>query len=371
MKILWLNWKDRKNPLAGGAEIVTEELLKRLVKDSHQVTLLTSKFKGAKEKEIIDGYEIIRVGSKWTVYWQAYRYYKKHLAGWADLVIDEVNTIPFFAKYYVHPVKSILFIHQLCRQIWFYEMFFPLNIIGYLLEPIYLWLLRDRQVITVSQSTKNDLVKHGFNEKKIDVISEGIEIEPIESLEKISKYNKPTILSLGAIRPMKRTEQIIKAFSIAKKEIKDLELLIAGDVNDRYGRKILKMIDSAPYRNSIRCLGRVGQERKIELMQKSHLICATSVKEGWGLIVTEANSQGTPAIVYDVDGLRDSVKHNETGIICQKNNPKNLARNIIDLLNNQQKYQVLRKNAWQWSKEINFKKSVQEFERIIKQTKNQ
>ena len=77
-----------------------------------------------------------------------YKYYKKNLIGWANLVIDEVNTIPFFAKYYVKE-KNIVFIHQLCREIWFYEMIFPLNLIGYFLEPIYLLFLSDRKTIKV------------------------------------------------------------------------------------------------------------------------------------------------------------------------------------------------------------------------------
>src|SRR3990172_9551868 len=101
MKILWFNWKDRKNPLAGGAELINEEIAKRLVRDGNEVILLVAGFSGAKTEEIIDGYKVVRLGNRWTVYWQAYRYYKKYLMGWADLVIDEMNTIPFFAKFYV------------------------------------------------------------------------------------------------------------------------------------------------------------------------------------------------------------------------------------------------------------------------------
>lgn len=81
--------------------------------------------------------------------------------------------------------------------------------------------------------------------------------------------------------------------------------------------------------------------------------------------MTEANSQGTPAVVYDADGLRDSVKNNETGIICQKNNPENLADNIVNLLENKEKYEMLRKNAWEWSKKINFEKSYKDFINFI------
>ncbi|HUS50755.1 MAG TPA: glycosyltransferase family 4 protein [Candidatus Paceibacterota bacterium] len=371
MEILIFNWKDRKNPLAGGAEIVTEELLKRLVKNGHRPTLLTSKFKGCQNKEIIDGYEIIRVGGRWTVYWQAYRYYKGYLRGKFDLVIDEINTIPFFAKFYAKE-KNILFIHQLCREIWFYQIFFPLSLIGYLIEPIYLWLLRDRKVIAVSESTRNDLLKYGFKKENIYIISEGIEIEPLKELPEIEeiKEKEPTILFLGVIRAMKRPDQVIKAFELAKKGIKNLKLWIAGGGDDKYHKKVMRLINNSQYKKDITCLGKVENEEKISLLQKTHLLCVTSVKEGWGLVVIEANSQGTPAIVYNVDGLRDSVKNNETGLICQQNTSENLAKNIIKLLNDREKYQNLRINAWQWSKEINFERSYNDFLNAINGKEN-
>ena len=389
MNLLWFTWKDKKHPLAGGAETVNEELAKRLAQDGHNVLFLVGGFKGGTKEEEKDGYKIIRLGNRWTVYWQVYRYYKKNLQGWADLVIDEINTIPFFAKFYVKPLspvsnlkkpnsdrfepslkpekeKNILFVHQLCRKIWFYQMFFPLNLIGYLLEPIYLRILNNRKVITVSESTKKDLMKLGFNENKIKIISEGIEIELVDNLKKIKKYEIPTILSLGSVRAMKRTDQIVKAFEIAKINIPELELLIAGDYNDKFGRKVCKMAKNSKRSNSIKFLGRVSKDKKIELMQRSHLMCVTSVKEGWGLIVTEANSQGTPAVVYNVDGLRDSVQHNKTGLVCQKNTPENLAKNIEELLKNKEKEENLRKNAWHWSKEITFEKSYKQFVKSIK-----
>jgi len=364
MKILWLTWKDKKNPLAGGAEVVNEELAKRLVTDGHEVIFLVGGFTGGTSEETKDGFKIIRCGNRWSVYFKAYQYYKKNLKDWSDLVIDEVNTIPFFAKFYVKQ-KNILFVHQLCRQIWFYQMFFPLSLVGYLLEPIYLWLLRDRKVITVSESTKRDLIKFGFKKENISIISEGIEIEPVTNLENLNKYDNPTILSLGSIRPMKRTDHIVKAFEIAKEKIPNLRLLVAGDSTGKYGKKVLEMIKTSKYHDSIEYLGKVDKDKKIELLQKSHLIVVTSVKEGWGLIITEANSQATPAVVYNVDGLRDAVKSDKTGLVCSQNNPENMAENIVQLLNNTEQYNTLQKNAWEWSKEINFTESYKIFKSKI------
>lgn len=364
MKILWFTWKDRSHSHAGGAETVNEELAKRLVRDGHEVVFIVGGYAGSRQEEIRDGFKIIRLGGRYSVYWLAYRYYKKNLQGWADLVIDEMNTIPFFARFYVKE-RNIMFVHQLCRKIWFYQTYFPLNIIGYLLEPIYLWILRKNTVITISESTRKDLIKYGFSPNRIFIISQGIDIEPIESLESAEKYPGPTILSLGAIREMKRTADQVRAFEIAKRSLPSLHMKIAGDTSEEYGIKVLAMINRSEFRKDVEYFGRVSQEQKTKLMRQCHLIVVSSVKEGWGLIVTEANSQGTPAVVYGVDGLRDSVRNNETGIITTKNTAKSLAEGIICLLSDSEKYARIRRNAWQWSQEFSFEKSYRDFLKVV------
>lgn len=363
-RILWLTWKDKKNPAAGGAEVVNQEIAKRLTKDGHKVIFIVADFPKSKKEETIDGYKIIRVGNRWSVYWQAHKYYKKNLQGWADLVIEEINTIPFFSQFYL-PQKRILIIYQLCREIWFYQISFPLSLFGYLFEPIYLWLLRKNKVITISKSSKDDLIHYGFKRKNIEIIPVGIEINPVKNLENIKKFREFTILSLGAIRKMKRPDHQIKAFELAKQKIPGLKLKIAGIGQGRYYQKIMKLIKNSPYQKDIEYLGKISDDGKIELMQKCHLILVTSAKEGWGLIVTEANSQGTPAVVYDIDGLRDSVKDKKTGLIAKKNTPKHLARRIVELAKDKKKYARLQLAAWKWSKSINFDNCYQQFLEVI------
>jgi glycosyltransferase involved in cell wall biosynthesis len=441
MNYVWFTWKDPKHPEAGGAELVNDELAKRLVADGHQVKFICGGFKDCKSTSMINGYEVIRVGNRFTLYWQAYRYYESNLADWADIVIEEINTIPFFTKLYINPslrgakrrgnpessasdtglprffearndkdtgiqpvgqteshsdcnskedTKHFLFIHQLAREIWFYQMFFPLNLIGYLLEPLYLRFLNDSKVITVSNSTKQDLIDNGFKKENIHIISEGICLTPVESLchselqrripshntqsgdflnnikKESCKYENPTILSFGSVRPMKRTLDIVEAFEIAKAEIPALRLKIAGDVSGDYGERLKKYISRSKYKEDIEILGRVDDNTKTELMKRSQVLAVTSVKEGWGIVVTEAASQGTPAVVYNVDGLRDSVRHDETGLICKFNQPDYLALNIINILSDEINYERLRQNAWEWSREINFDKSYEDFIRVMK-----
>jgi len=363
MRIVWMSWKDREHPLRGGAEVVTDNILRRLINDGHQVTLVTADYAGAKP---FDDIPVFRAGNRFTVYWKAWQYYRKHLYGKADLVIDEMNTIPFFAKWYAG-VPTVLMVHQLARVIWFYQLPWFIGWVGYVLEPVYLFLLSNQPAITVSESTKKDLERYGFRGEKIRIISEGIHIERLKNLNSTKKYRQPTMLSLGAMRAMKRTLDQVKAFEIAKSFVPNLRLKISGDSNDPYGQKVLAAIESSPYADDIEYLGRVSDAKKLELMRKSHFIAVTSVKEGWGLIVSEAASQGTPAVVYDIDGLRDSVQAGRTGLVATQSNPRSLAVAIAELLADPNEYERLRREAWEASKTLTFDRCYADFQRAIKE----
>lgn len=362
MRIVWCSWKDRGHPQAGGAEVVTDHILRRLVADGHDVTLLTADYPGAVDSTE-EGVKVIHRGGRFTVYYHVWQYYRKHLRGEADLVVDEMNTLPFFASLYAG-TRSVMMVHQLARQIWFYQLPWFIGWVGYLLEPIYLFMLSKQPVITVSHSTKNDLMRYGFASEKITIISEGIEMGYAPSLDSIKKYKHPTMLSLGAMRAMKRTLDQVKAFELAKSRIPGLRLKIAGDSNDPYGKKVLEYIHRSPYRDDIEYLGRVSAGEKLELMMRSHCIAVTSVKEGWGLIVSEAAGQGTPAAVYNVDGLRDSVN---AGLIVKQNTPASLADAIAELLAEPERYEAMRRAGWEATKRLTFDQCYRDFTRAIKE----
>jgi len=371
MNILWFTWKDGRHPEAGGAETVNEELAKRLARDGHRVLFIVGGFSGGESHEERDGFRIVRLGNRYTVYWEAFRYYRKYLANeFFDIVIDEVNTVPFFAHYYVKNArKKVYLFYQLCREIWFYQMPFPLSLIGYFLEMVYLRILARGNtfaIFTESKSAMRDLVKFGFPEDKIRVFSIGVKIEPVLNFDMLGeKFTDPTLISVGSIRPMKRTKEQILAFEVLKEDIPNLKLKIVGDGSGRYGRGVLRHARNSKFSSDIEYLGRVPNSRKVEIMQKSHLILVTSVKEGWGLIVTEANTQGTPAVVYDVDGLRDSVQNGKTGVVARKNTPSGLSTAIKEVLLDSERYEKMRHVAWKYSKQLTFESGYETWRKYL------
>jgi glycosyltransferase involved in cell wall biosynthesis len=367
-KILVLNWKDTKHPETGGAEVVTHELLKKLIIDGHSVTLLTARYEGSGEKDNIDGIDIIRVGeSKLGHYFAAASYYKKNLKNKYDIVIEEVNTVPYFFGLYRGQEDFYLFYHMLAREIWFFEMVQPLSTIGYLIEPIYTWLQGRFGVplITISQSTKADIARFGYKKEMIHIISEGIDNKPLDSLKDSQPKEKDfTVLFHSSLRQMKRPIEVFKAFGVFVKEQPEAKLWISGGGDQS---KLRKFAEENKFIDRVTFWGRTSQEQKLELMQKASVICSTSIKEGWGLIVTEANSMGTPAISYDVDGLRDSTGFGG-GVVCKEDH-RDMAKALTDMsdifYNNPDKYLEFREKALESSKLVNFDQSYQDFADII------
>ena len=147
MKILMLAWKDLNHPKKGGAEVVTDIYLKSLVKSGHEVTLFTAKYKDSKSQEKFNGYKIIRNGNSLSVYPKGLLYATKNQKDF-DIIIDQVNTIPFFTPLTIKKEKRVAFFHQLCKNIWFYEKSFPLSAIGYLAESLYLKLYATTKTLT-------------------------------------------------------------------------------------------------------------------------------------------------------------------------------------------------------------------------------
>ena len=357
MRILIFNWRDIKNPSAGGAEVFTHEVAKRWVAWGHQVTLFTSAFPGGSEEELVDGVRVLRKGGKYLVYQRAKSYYKNNLAGHFDIVVDEINTRPFLTPTFVGDnQKVVALIHQLAREFWFYETFFPLSFIGYhFLESRWLRSYINLPTITVSSSTRSDLVKLGFN--KVFVVPEGLSFKALDELPK--KEDNPTLIFVGRLRKAKCPNHAVKAFKAVKEKIPNSQLWVVGD---GYLKKELEKMSVA----DVEFFGRLPTARKLQLMSQAHAIIVPGVREGWGLVVTEANAVGTPAIGYDIPGLRDSIKDRRTGLLCQPD-PGSLAQAAINFLTDKSLQEMLSNNALKWARQFSWVKSAKKFEEILRE----
>ncbi len=295
---------------------------------------------------------ILRQGGKYTLYIKAKNYLRHHDSEF-DIVVDEINTVPFWTPRFVKDAHVMALIHQLARQIWFYETGFPVNVLGYFaLEPLWLRTYRQVPTITVSQSTKSDLERRGF--QHVFTVHNGLGIQPLPSVPE--KTQSPVLIFVGRLVRSKRPDHAVEAFNFVRKKYPTAELWILGD---GYMRR--KLFDE---NEGVRCFGRVSEIQKFDLLRKANVLLVPSIREGWGVSVIEANAMGTPSVGYDVEGLRDSIIQGVTGLRVQSN-PRALAEGTLRILDDFAMSKTLSTNALAWSRNFSWDQTGREFEALL------
>lgn len=329
MRILLLNWRDIKHPRKGGAEVLTHGVFRRLVERGHSVTWFGSAFAGGAEREVIDGVNIVRGGNAVTVRAHAYRYY--HSDPQFDAVVDEINTLPFFAPLYANS-RAVAFVCQLAREVWFYEAPPLVARIGYTIEPLYLRPYRAVPTMTISDSSAQSLREEAGFRGPIGVMPMAIDQYAAEAPLPLA-LRDDTIVALGRVTPSKRLDQSIRALALLRDSPFDrLQLLVVGDGAQSVRDELTALARELGVEHRVSWTGFVNEDRKRELLRRAKILIMTSVREGWGLAVSEANLAGVPAIGYDIPGLRDSIKNRETGLVIEES-PEALAEGVRKLLN--------------------------------------
>lgn len=347
MNILIFSWRGPKHPNAGGAEISTQEHAEGWVKAGNKVTLFTSFYKGAKKTEYIDGVRIIRKGSQVIgVHLAALKWYLFDRKENFDVVIDQFHGIPFFIPLYVTSSK-IAFIHEVTKEVWkFNPWLWPLNkiisSIGEFIEPwVFRILYNNIPFITVSESTKLDLVDWNIPSKSIKVIYNGTRVARFVKLP--LKEKKNTVIYLGSVSKDKGIEDALLVFSHLSKE-ENWQFWIVGKSDPKYLQFIKKQAQALNIFDKVKFWGYVSEKVKYQLLAKAHIAINPSIREGWGLVVIEAASVGTPTVGYNVPGLNNSILDNKTGILCNPK-PTDCAEAISSFIKDGKKYQEFRKNC--------------------------
>ncbi|MBI3103893.1 glycosyltransferase family 4 protein [Candidatus Daviesbacteria bacterium] len=367
MNILILSWRGSGHPNEGGAEIATHEYAKAWVNVGHSVTLFTSSYSDCKGREFIDGVEIIRQGSQtFGVHLRAFIWYifgkhKKY-----DLVIDHFHGIPFFTPLYVK-TKKMAMIHEVAKEVWQYNQYqFPRNLfvasIGFRIEPHIFKLYKNIHFMTISKSTKKDLINWEIPEKNITIIYNGVN-KPKKQTYK--KEKEITITFLGALAKDKGIETAIDVFShLQISSDINFQFWIIGKGDSNYLRFLKKRIEKLNLRN-VKFWGYVSEDRKFILLGRSHILINPSIREGWGLVVIEAAEVGTPTVAFNVPGLRDSIIDNKTGLLSQEYSAKGLADSIFELLENRKRYSLMCENAVSWGNRFSWEKATKESLKLL------
>ncbi|MEX2529572.1 MAG: glycosyltransferase family 4 protein [Gemmatimonadota bacterium] len=364
MRLLILNWLDRDNPQAGGAEIHLHEIFGRLAADGAEITVISCGWEGAATRAELDGMQIVRVGSRNT--------YPLHVAGAVrslggsgqfDLVVEDLNKVALLSPTW-SAAPVLLLVHHLFGRTVFEEAPFHLALPTYLMELPIPYVYRTVPIVAVSESTRSDLVQRGLPGEHIEVIPNGVEIDAFSPAPEGHRFEEPTILYLGRLKRYKRVDLVIRALALLRSRGSRARLIIAGKGD--HGRALESEARKLGLDGSaVRFLGFVSSEQKRELLSRAWVHCLTSAKEGWGIANLEAAAAGTPTVASDTPGLRDSVVDGVTGYLVPHGNTEVLADRIGRILADQSLRDRLGSGGRHFAKSYSWAESARRMESAI------
>lgn len=372
MRILLINWQDINNPLSGGAEVYMHEIFKRIVSAGNEVTLLCSSFDGAKEREDIDGLNVVRMGSRGL-----FNFYvplkinqlteEKKLdcreAGY-DIIIEDLNKVPFFTPLYFNKIPRLNLVMHLFGPAIYRETNFLfgayINMGERMIPPVY----RKEIFCVLSKSTKDELISKGIVEKNISIISPAIP----ETLKPDfnNKSTSPTVLLYGRMKKYKCPDVVLYVMKEVVSKIPDAKLVVMG--RGDYLPELKNISSKLGLEKNIEFLGFVPEEEKDKILQSSWVMMNTSLKEGWGITNIEANACGTPVVANNSPGLQDSVVDGKTGFLVNNNDVKELADKVIKILQDKSLRENLSRNSVEWSKNFTWDDAAQKMLELISKT---
>ncbi len=347
MRFLMLNWRDPKNPLAGGAERVTLAYLAALASRGHEVFWFANSFADAPVTELIDGVTVVRGGGMGTSILYARRWYRSQIP--FDLVIDQHHGIPWFAPWWTG-TRVVSYIHEVLGPIWnsFYP--WPLSVIGRYQEALTHWIYRKVPFWTACESTETALRQHGVRE--VTIIRYGVETQTLAKLDSKPFTSPLRLIVVSRLAPNKRIDHAIHTVANLKQRGVEAHLKIVG------GGECRSSLEAQTHQlalgSQVTFLGQLPEHEKDSLLQDSHFILHTSQREGWGLNIIEANAMGTPGAVYPVPGLIESTLDNQTGVVARQETPAALADRLVELLKHPEEYESLRIRAWNRAKTMHW-----------------
>jgi glycosyltransferase involved in cell wall biosynthesis len=368
MRILWLQWRDIKSPWAGGAEVYMHEILKRLCIKGHEALALTSGFKDLPMEEVLEGYRIKRLGSHDSYLLHLHKTLSQYTA-WADVVVEDTSKIPLYTPLRSNGKPVVAIVHHLNREIYFEELPLRKALMAYIMEgfmPRLYSSLSNTKLVAVSKSTYEELVKLGAKPDKITIIADAVDSSKYKpKATHLSKWKaeRPILLYLSRLKRYKQPQHVVLAFKYIADKIPYAKLIIAGDGD--FKPKLERLIKRLRLESKVEVKGKVTEAEKVQLLQEAWVLIQTSRKEGFDMVVLEANACGTPAVGYDVPGLRDSIRHGETGMLVKPGDLEALAEVLTSLLEDDVLREKMSRNALKWSKKFTWNKTAEEFLKVV------
>jgi glycosyltransferase involved in cell wall biosynthesis len=297
-KILFVAWRDLANRRAGGSEVLVDKLAAGMAARGDEVRLLC----GGPSAE--RPYDVVRSGGTYSQFLRAPVAYWRQLRD-SDLIVEVCNGMPFLTPMWTGK-PQICLVNHVHTELW--RMMFPRPVaaFGVFAESTVLpWAHRNNLFLTVSNSTADGLREMGVSDDRIRQICNGVvQPDPLTP-----RSPEPMFLAFGRLTEYKRIDLLLRLWERVRPVVGG-KLVIAGDGPERHRLEAMAGAD-------VVFTGRVSEEEKHRLLCSSWLMVHPALIEGWGIVIAEAAIRGTPAVGFDVPGLRDSVVNGKTGLLVK------------------------------------------------------
>ena len=329
MRILVVNWNDRENPQAGGAEIHLHELFGRIANWGHEVRLIASGWPGCTLAAVVDGIQVTRVGGRHSFALHARGAVRRALRQTPfDVVVEDINKIPLFLPTLTR-LPFVAIVPHLFGSTAFAEASVPMAMVVWAAERPIPWVYRNAAFHAISESTRDDLVRRGVPAERVVVIHPGVSTQAYRPDPATPRTTRPTFLYLGRLKRYKGVEFAIRAVAAARTTRPDITLDICGQGDDR--PRLERVVVEHRVSDAVRFLGYVSEDEKRRLLHRAWAVVFPSPKEGWGITNVEAAACGTPALASDSPGLRESVQNRVTGYLVPHGDVPALADRMLAL----------------------------------------
>jgi glycosyltransferase involved in cell wall biosynthesis len=315
-----------------------------VVERGHQVLWVSSRAEGLPEREVVGGVEIVRRGSELTTRLHAPAIVRRFAP---DVVLEEINTLPYFAPQW-SSAPVVLYMNQLARDVWWYEAPLPMAVVGWTVEPLYLKAYRNCDAVTISSSSRDDLRDVGIRGRIVVVPMAG-EHRSLESFPPKALMGR--MVAIGRLTPSKRYDHAVRALAVLRETLPTASLTLIGEGRDR--ERLGSLAARLGVADAVDLPGRVDTAAKYALIDGADVLVGTSVREGWGLTVTEAAARGVPSVVYDIPGFRDAVVDGRTGYVTRPT-PAALAERVRALMADPDAYRRFQRAAADFADGLSF-----------------
>lgn len=306
--VLFVNWRDVTHPEGGGSERYVHRIAEGLAASGLRVSMFCAAHDRAPAEETVGGVRIVRSGGRFGVYPRALLHVLRHRP---RVVVDVQNGLPFSSSLVTRRPVVVL-VHHVHREQWPIVFGRIGGAIGWWVESVVApRIYRGSRYVTVSGATADELGTLGITADRVSVVPNGVEPPPSVAALRSAQ---PRLVVLGRLVPHKRVEHAVDVLARLQDRWPGLRLSIVGE--GWWAGELRARAETLGVAHLVEFHGFLDEQAKHEELARAWVQLCPSVKEGWGLVVTEAGGHRVPTVGYrSAGGLRESIIDGRTGVL--------------------------------------------------------